>query len=48
MAVLVKGTRPKGDLRLVRVNHHICMTCIVRHEYIVTKPDTVYEPARTP
>ena len=25
-----KGPKPKGDLRPIGVNRHICMTCIVR------------------
>ena len=41
MAVQDKGPRPKGDLRPVGVNRHICKTCIVRHIKIVTEPDTL-------
>ena len=29
-ADLLKGPKPKGGLKPISVNHHICMTCIVR------------------
>ena len=29
---LVKGPRPRGDLRPVVINRHVCVTCIVRQE----------------
>jgi len=27
-----KGPKPKGDLRLVEINRHMYITCIVRQE----------------
>ena len=41
MAVQDKGPRPKGDVRPIWVNRHMCMTYIVRQVYLVTKPDTL-------
>ena len=29
---LVKGPKPRGDLRPVVINRHKCVTCIVRQE----------------
>ena len=29
---LVKGPRPRGDLRPVVISRHVCVTCIVRQE----------------
>ena len=31
-ADLLKGPEPKGGLKPISVNHHVCVTCIVRQE----------------
>ena len=38
---LTKDPKPKGGLRPIGVNRHICMTYIVRQVYLVTEPDTL-------
>ena len=39
--------KPVGDLRPIVINRRNGMTCVVRQDELVTKPDTVYEPVGT-